>query len=258
MPPPPNQDRWRLEGNTISLVRPPRAARPADLEALPQPVRIDLARTALIVVDMQNDFLDPLGWFSATRGADPAPLMGIVATINALIQACRAAAVPVIHLNWAVRADLANLPANVVDKGSACGARPGYGDQIDSGDVLVAGQWGARSIPAIDHSAGDIDVAKHRLTGFRDNDLDQILRRLGVSTLIYTGINLDRCVFATLADGCFQGFDAVLVEDATATVSPAPVSEAILYLIRQMYGFTTTSAQLLAALIPPHPTGENA
>jgi nicotinamidase-related amidase len=91
-------------------------------------------------------------------------------------------------------------------------------------------------------------VGKTRLTGFRDNELDSILRRLGVTTLFFAGVNLDRCVFATLADGCFNGFDAVLVEDATTTVSSPHTTEVILYLIRLLYGFTATSDDILAAL----------
>jgi len=222
-------------------------------DAKPKPVEIDLARTALIIIDMQNDFLDDNGWFASTRGANVAPLSSIIKKINALSGALRGAGVPVIHINWAVRRDGANLPANVLDKGSDCGAHPGYGDLIDSGRVLVAGEWGAQSVHAVDKRPGDIDVAKHRLTGFRDNELDQILRRLGVTTLLFTGVNLDRCVFATLADGCFNGFDAVLVEDATATVSPPHVTDAILFLIRTLYGFTAQSEDILAQISNTNP-----
>lgn len=250
------RDRWRAENGRVNLVRPMPAPQPVNVEATPQPLTLDLARTALVVVDMQNDFLDPRGWFADVRGADPTALWSVIDPINALTSACRAVGVPVIHLNWAIRPDVANLPANVLDKGSNCGAQPGYGEEIAAGPVLAAGAWGARSLPAIICEPGDITVGKHRLSGFRDNELDAILRRLGISTLVYTGVNLDRCVFATLADGCFQGFDALLIEDATATVSAPPMTEAILTLIRQMYGFTTTSAALLQALasyLPPTP-----
>jgi ureidoacrylate peracid hydrolase len=164
----------------------------------------------------------------------------------------------VIHLNWGVRADVANLPPNVVDKGSSCGQIPGYGDTIASGDVLVEGSWGSASVPAIDQADTDITVFKHRLSGFQDNELDQILRRLGITTVFYTGVNLDRCVFATLMDGCFQGYDAVLVEDATTTVSPGHVSDAILYLIRLLYGFTTKTQALLEAIETKTDIGETA
>jgi len=206
-----------------------------------------MSRSALLVIDMQNEFLDPAGWFGSVRGCDVSCLTSVIPNINKLAAAFRRYEAPVVHLNWGVRSDVANLPANVLDKGSAYGQLPGYGDSIESGDVLVQGDWGAASVTAIDKHAGDIDVFKQRLSGFRDNELDQILRRHDITTLFFTGVNLDRCVFATLMDGCFQGFDAVLVEDATATVSPPHVSEAIVYLIRLLYGFTTTSAELLGA-----------
>lgn len=246
-------DRWTpLEGGAaVSLMRGPRDGQPIAFAAAPKPVQADLARSALLIIDMQNDFLGANGWFATTRGADVSPLGAIIGQINALSSAFRRAGAPVVHINWAVRADLANLPANVLDKGSDCGAQAGYGDAIASGRVLVDGDWGAQSVPAIDVAPQDICVGKHRLTGFRDNELDQILRRLDVTTLFFAGVNLDRCVFATLADGCFNGFDAVLVEDATTTVSPPHVTYAILYLIRLLYGFTAQSTDILAA-IPTH------
>jgi len=253
---PARRDRWSQTAGAVSLVRPPRDPQPVRFEALPDPVEADIASSALIVIDMQNDFLDAQGWFSAVRGADVAPLSQIIPRINALAAAFRRRGAAVIHLNWGVRADLANLPANVVDKGSSCGAIPGYGDAIPSGEVLVKDSWGSASAPDIDRADTDITVFKHRLSGFQDNELDQILRRLGVTTLFYTGVNLDRCVFATLMDGCFQGYDAVLIEDAATTVSPSTVTEAITYLIRLLYGFTTKTDALLSVLDPQTNNGE--
>ncbi len=249
-------DRWSLQGECISLVRRGTESNSITLSALPNKLCISLTQSVLIVIDMQNDFLDTEGWFASVRRADVAPLTDVIPRINAVSAAFRAAGVPIIHLNWGVRADLANLPANVLDKGSACGQIPGYGDSIASGKVLVQGSWGAESVPDIDKHAADICVYKHRLSGFRDNELEQILRRLNITTVFYAGINLDRCVFATLMDGCFHGFDAVLVEDATGTVSPSYVSDAITYLIRQLYGFTMTSADLLLALDSDKHQGE--
>jgi ureidoacrylate peracid hydrolase len=241
-------DRWSLQGDCISLVRPINKSRCISFSALPESLCVDMSHSVLIVIDMQNDFIDPEGWFASVRNSPVSQLSKVIPRINELSTAFRLADSPVIHLNWGVRADLANLPANVLDKGSACGRMPGYGDSIGSGNVLVQGSWGAESVPAIDIHESDICVNKHRLSGFRDNELEQILRRLNITTVFYTGINLDRCVFATLMDGCFYGFDAILVEDATVTVSPDYVSEAITYLIRLLYGFTTTSAELLLAL----------
>lgn len=241
-------DRWTRDASGISLVPATVQPRPISFAAEPEPVTVDLSRSALIVVDMQNDFLDAAGWFSAIRNAEVGPLGRIIPRINALSSAFRGNGATVIHLNWGVRADVANLPANVLDKGSSCGQIPGYGDTIASGNVLVEGSWGSASVPAIDQADTDITVFKHRLSGFQDNELDQVLRRHGITTVFYTGVNLDRCVFATLMDGCFQGYDAVLVEDATTTVSPGYVSDAILYLIRLLYGFTTQTQALLEAI----------
>lgn len=252
-----HSDRWSaLAKGGVSTLRPRRTERPVSFVAEPEPVEVDLARAALLIIDMQNDFLASDGWFATTRGADVSELSNIIGKVNALSAVFRQTGAPVIHINWAVRPDLANLPANVLDKGSDCGARSGYGDRISAGRVLVEGDWGAQSVPTIDRAPSDIEVGKHRLTGFRDNALDQILRRLDVTTLFFTGVNLDRCVFATLADGCFNGFDAVLVEDATATVSPPHVTDAILYLIRLLYGFTVQSADILSAITALPPTGD--
>ncbi|MEO0829900.1 MAG: isochorismatase family cysteine hydrolase, partial [Pseudomonadota bacterium] len=236
-----DRDRWDPQGEAVRLTRQRAPSREVRFNAEPQPLVVDLSRSALLIIDMQNDFLSPDGWFATTRNADVAPLMDIVSKINLTSSAFRAAGAPVIHINWAVRGDCANLPANVIDKGSSCGTRPGYGDTIAAGPVLVRDEWGAQSVPELHVAPDDLAVGKHRLTGFRDNELDQILRRLDVTTLFFTGVNLDRCVFATLADGCFNGFDAVLIEDATATVSPPYVTDAILYLVRLLYGFTTQS-----------------
>ena len=219
-----NRDRWHRDGDRIDLGRLRRSPQPVDLAARPDAVRLDLSRCAIVIIDMQNDFLHSEGWFATDRGANPQPLLDVVPRINELAAAARAAAMPVIHLNWGVRADGLNLPANVRDKASDCGARRGYGDAGPQGPVLVAGSWGAQSIAAITVETGDIQIEKHRLSGFPETVLEGVLLRQDITTLIYCGVNTDRCVFATLADGCFRGFDAVLVEDACATPSPPPCS----------------------------------
>ena len=244
-----HSDRWSPfnEGASVSLLRSSPSPKPLRFKAEPKSLEVDITRSALMIIDMQNDFISPDGWFATSRKADVSCLSKVIGQINALSGAFRKVGAPVIHINWAVRPDAANLPANVLDKGSDCGARSGYGDHISSGRVLVDGDWGSQSVSDINVDSRDIAVGKTRLTGFRDNELDSILRRLDVTTLFFTGVNLDRCVFATLADGCFNGFDAVLVEDATTTVSPPHVIEAILYLIRLLYGFTAKSDDILEA-----------
>lgn len=240
-------DRWHAADGQVSLARKARAQQLVSFAAQPDRLEVDLATSALLIIDMQNDFLHPKGWFAQVRKADVGPLMEPVGPINALAQAFRRADVPVIHVNWGVREDAANLPANVVDKASHCGRQVGYGDPIEHGPVLVAGSWGSRSVGGIAQEPTDLCVYKHRLSGFRDNELDQLLRRLGITTLFYAGVNLDRCVFATLMDGCFQGYDAILVEDACATASPDPMTSSIITLIHMLYGFTASTADIVSA-----------
>ncbi len=247
-------DRWHADEIRTSLVRPARSTIPISFDANPDTIEVDLATSALLIIDMQNDFLDSKGWFADDRGQDVEPLKSVVVPINSLASAFRETKTPVIHLNWGVRADTANLPANVVDKASGCGANTAYGDAAQMGRILVDGDWGSKSIDAIVVAETDIHVSKHRLSGFCDNELDQLLRRLGVTTLFFTGVNIDRCVFATLMDGTFQGYDAILVEDACKTPSPEYVSDAILYLVRLLYGFTAKATPILEAISGQIPT----
>jgi ureidoacrylate peracid hydrolase len=96
----------------------------------------------------------------------------------------------------------------------------------------------------------DIRVDKYRMSGFFDTPLDSVLRGLRVDTVLFAGVNADQCVLATLTDAACLGYDAVLVEDAVATTSPDYCMAATLYNVRQCFGFTVTSADLLAALPP--------
>lgn len=240
---------WTVHDQLVSLVRPPVAARPVRLPAEPAPVEIDLARTALIVVDMQNDFCHRDGWFGC-KGIDVTPMCKPIEPIGTIAAALRAAGSHIVWLNWGIRADRANPPASVLYRGKRSSDAVGYGEASSSGHgpALVQGSWGAAQIDQLPMHAGDISVNKHRLSGFWDTELDSLLRAAGVTTLLFAGINTDRCVFSTLQDAGFLGYDCVLLEDACATPSPQYVTDAILFLVRQLHGFTTTTASILSAL----------
>src|SRR5690349_23985914 len=94
----------------------------------------------------------------------------------------------------------------------------------------------------------DIHVAKYRMSGFWDTELDSILRNLGVTTLLFAGVNLDQGVLCTLQDANFLGYDCVLVRDCAATTSPHFCQEATLYNVQQCFGFVTTSDDLVRGL----------
>jgi len=93
----------------------------------------------------------------------------------------------------------------------------------------------------------DIHIDKFRLSGFWDTELDSVLRNLRAQTLLFAGVNLDQCVYATLMDAHCLGYDCVLVEDCAATRSPGFCTEATLYNVERGLGFVTTSASLLGA-----------
>ncbi|HZQ74755.1 MAG TPA: isochorismatase family cysteine hydrolase [Burkholderiales bacterium] len=225
---------------TANLVRPRRRSRPCRVAAQPTPFVFDASRAALVVIDMQNDFLSAGGWFDS-RGIDLAPVRAVIEPVNRVAAAARRAAIPVIWLNWANRPDRLNLPLGVLRTGA-------YGKRLPKGRILERGSWGARIVPELRVARGDIHVGKSRLSGFWDNELDSILRRMDASTLFFAGVNLDRCVLATMQDAAFIGYDAVLLDDCSASASPAYCSEAARFLLGLLYGFVATSDSLIAAL----------
>ena len=240
---------WRVSAATADLVRPTRAARPLALEALPKTLRVDLARTAMVVVDMQNDFCHPEGWLAGI-GVDVGPARRPIEPLRRLLPELRGAGVPVLWVNWGNRPDRLNLsPAlhHVYDplaEGSGLGAPlPGTGAK-----VLEAGSWSAAVVDELTVEGGDIRIDKYRMSGFWDTPLDSILRNLRITTLLFAGVNLDQCVLCTLQDANFLGYDCILVEDCSATTSPAFCTDATLYNVRQCFGFTAVSGALLAGL----------
>ncbi len=113
--------------------------------------------------------------------------------------------------------------------------------------------WGAATADGLDVAPSDLTVHKHRISGFWDNELDSILRLRGITTLLFAGVNIDRCVFSSLQDANFLGYDCMLIEDSCQTVSPDFVRDAVLYLVRLLHGVVTTSDAILTASGQPGP-----
>ncbi|MDM0117387.1 isochorismatase family cysteine hydrolase [Variovorax sp. J22R133] len=243
---------WSLEGDTVSLMRTPKRPKPVHIPALPQSIEFDLARTALVVIDMQNDFCHPEGWF-AQKGIDIKPCRKPIPTIAGLLPTWRKAGGTVVWCNWGIRADRRNLSPTVQFKGKRSADGVGYAEHsaIDHGPSLVQGSWGAQVIDELAVAPTDITVHKHRLSGFWDNELDTLLRQQGITTLLFAGINTDRCVFSTLQDANFLGYDCVLLEDACSTPSPAFVTKGVLFIVQQLHGFVAKAADVRSSLAKP-------
>jgi nicotinamidase-related amidase len=143
-----------------------------------------------------------------------------------------------------------NLKAKLDAQGQLSGIGYAESSPLDRGPSLVPGHWGAQVVEELSVAAADITVFKHRLSGFYDNELDSLLRQQGLKTLLFAGINTDRCVFSSLQDAGFLGYDCVLLEDACATPSPAYVSRAILFLVEKLHGFVASAQALTVSLTP--------
>jgi nicotinamidase-related amidase len=248
---------WGVSRDRVDLVRAARPSRPVTLSTTPQAVTFDLASTALVIVDMQNDFCHPDGWL-AHIGVDVAPARRPIEPIRALLDPLRAHDVPIIWLNWGNRPDRLNLSPSLLHVYNATGAGVGLGDPLpgSGAHVLEKGSWAAAIVDELPIGAGDIRVDKYRMSGFWDTPLDAILRNLRVSTVLFAGINADQCVLHTLADANFLGYDTIFLEDCCATTSPAFCWDATLYNVRQIFGFVADGGELVTALgaLPPRAT----
>ena len=240
---------WQVSRDAVSVLRPDRATRPLTVAADPQRLTLDLARCAMIVIDMQNDFCHPQGWL-ASIGVEIAPARRPIAPLAALLPVLRSASVPVLWVNWGNRPDRLNLSPSILHVYDPDGQSTGIGGRLPGqpGGVLEQGSWNAAVVDELAPLRGDIEVAKYRMSGFWDTALDSILRNLRVDTLLFGGVNVDQCVLATLTDAACLGYDVVLVEDCAATTSPGFCTEATLYNVRQCFGFTTLSTELISGM----------
>ncbi|MDQ6423217.1 isochorismatase family protein [Paenibacillus sp. LHD-117] len=225
------------------------------LQAEPQRVVIDLDRTVVIVVDMQNDFCSPGGWVDYI-GGDYAPLAALAEAQNRALEALRREGVPVIWLNWGNREDRLNLSPSILHVYNGAGTGKGLGDRLprSGSKVLEKGSWGAAIIDGLVVDPADIHVDKYRMSGFWDTPMDSILRNLKADTLLFMGVNLDQCVMSTLEDAVHAGYDAILLRDCCATNSPPYCADATFYNIKQCYGFLSDSVQLLESIRTNHTT----
>jgi len=240
---------WSVSSAAASLIRPELAPRPIAFTSGARRITIDLARTAMIVVDMQNDFCHRDGWL-AHIGVDITPVRRPIGPLQRLLPALRRAAVPVVWVNWGNRPDRLNLSPALHHVYNPSGRGIGLGDELPTtnSNVLEYGSWSSAIVDELPVETADIQVAKYRMSGFPDTPLDSILRNIGVTTLMFGGVNLDQCVMCTLQDANFRGYDCVLLEDCSATTSPEYCRDAAIYNINQCFGFVSVSTRIIEAI----------
>lgn len=244
---PPNA--WKVDETIADLTRPPLLPKPITLLTETKTLLLDLTKTAILVIDMQNDFCHPDGWL-AHIGVDISPARTPIQPLQKLLPTLRETGIPIIWVNWGNRPDLLNISPATLHVYNPTGTAIGLGNPLPSNGakVLESGSWAAAVVDELEPNPQDIRVDKYRMSGFWDTPLDSILRNLGKTTLFFAGVNADQCVMATLQDANFLGYDCLLVKDCTATTSPEFCWQATLYNVKQCFGFVTDSQAIFEAM----------
>lgn len=240
---------WMVDATIADMTRSPLKPRPITLPTETKTLRLDLAKTAILIIDMQNDFCHVDGWLSHI-GVDVTPTQTAIAPLQKLLPTLRQVQVPIIWLNWGNRPDLLNMSAAALHVYNPTGNGVGLGDPLpaNGAPVLSKGSWAAAVVDELEQKPTDICVDKYRMSGFWDTPLDSILKNTGRTTLLFAGVNVDQCVMATLQDANFLGYDCILIKDCSATTSPDYCWLATLYNVKQCFGFVTNSTELLQAV----------
>jgi len=214
--------------------------------ALPYAFDFDPARTALVVIDMQRDFIED-GGFGASLGNDVQPLQAIVPTVARLIDGARAAGLTVIHTRECHLPDLSDCPPAKRLRGKPS-AR--IGDDGPMGRILIAGEPGAEIVPELFPLPGETVIDKPGKGAFHATPLMEVLTGLGVTTLLFAGVTTEVCVQTTMREANDRGFDCLLVEDATESYFPE-FKAATLAMVRAqgaIVGWTATTDEVRGAL----------
>lgn len=171
--------------------------------------RLDSCRTALLVIDMQVDFLSPAGYF-ARKGCDPAPLRAVIPAVRRLLAVARAAGLHVLHTRQGYRADRADITPYRAWRRTRAG--------LDEGEpALIRGTAGFEIVPELFPLPGEAVVDKTANGAFCGTDLDLILRAKDVNRLLFAGCTTDVCVHTTLREANDRFYECLLVEDACAS-----------------------------------------
>ena len=220
-----------------------------EIPAEPEPLSLDLDRTALVVVDMQNAFASPGGMLDLA-GIDVAPARDAVANARLVCEAARAAGMVVIYLTMGWPAD-----------GSTAGGPDSPNPQKElalrlmrerpelRGKLLTFGTWDFQIVDELAPQPADIVIVKSRYSGFYGTNLDSVLRGKGIRNLLMAGIASNVCVESTLRDAFFHEYWPVMIEDATMPAGSADIQKATLYNVKTFFGWIANSEDVATALV---------
>ena len=202
--------------------------------------------TALIVIDMQRDFIDP-GGFGAALGNDVSRLQEIIPATAQLIAIARRAGLPVIHTRECHLPDLSDCPPSKRFRGTPSLR---IGDQGPMGRILVAGEPGSEIVAELRPNDGETVIDKPGKGAFYATDLNSHLRRLGTKNIIFAGVTTEVCVQTTMREANDRGYDCLLATDATESYFPE-FKSAVIQMIRAqgaIVGWTANVAEIGEAI----------
>jgi nicotinamidase-related amidase len=218
----------------------------ATVAARPYDYAFDPARAALVIIDMQRDFLEP-GGFGAALGNDVSRLAPVVPVVGRLLEAFRSRGLAVVHTKECHRPDLADCPA--AKRRRARGSLT-IGDRGPMGRILIDGEPGNDFIESLRPAPGELVIAKPGKGAFYATGLHEALGDRGITHLIVTGVTTEVCVQTTTREANDRGSECLIVEDGTGSYFPEFKESALAMITAQggIVGWTARSEQVLAAL----------
>lgn len=218
------------------------------LEARPESISLDPAKTALVVVDMQNAFLSPGGLLDRA-GLDISGAPRIIDAAQRVLKAVRGRGMPVIHLQVGYPADLSTAggPTSPNPKKELALCLMERRPEL-RGKLLIWGTWDAEIAEPLAPLPGEVVIQKSRYSGFAGTPLDQLLRTRGIQYLLFLGVATNVCVESTIRDAYFQEYWPILIADAAMQAGPPAMQEATLFNVEHFFGWVTTSEALETAL----------
>jgi nicotinamidase-related amidase len=216
------------------------------IAATPFAFVFDVAHTALVIIDMQRDFVEP-GGFGASLGNDVTRLQAIVPTCRRVLDTWRAADGLVVHTRESHLPDLSDCPPAKRLRGSPTLR---IGDVGPMGRVLIVGEPGAQIVPELAPVDGEIVLDKPGKGAFHDTGLHETLQEFGVTHLVFMGVTTEVCVQTSMREANDRGYDCLLVEDGTESYFPEFKAATLAMITAQgaIVGWTAPASLLIEGL----------
>ena len=216
------------------------------MAAEPYELEFDPATTALVIIDMQRDFVMP-GGFGEALGNDVMQLQVTIAPTRAILDAARKAKMLVIHTREGHRPDLTDCPPSKLARGK--GAKR-IGDPGPMGRILIRGEVGHDIVPELYPIAGEVVIDKPGKGAFFATDLELILRDRGIKTLLVCGVTTEVCVNTTVREANDRGYECVVLSDCVGSYFPEFQTAALAMIKAQggIFGWVSDSGRAIAAL----------